>query len=34
MLRTSDPASVGSSATRYFAQGDTDENDRDPPGAR
>ena len=34
MLRTSSPASVGSSATRYFAQGDTDENDRDPPGAR
>ncbi|MCL6541822.1 DNA repair protein RecO [Roseiflexus sp.] len=34
MLRTSGSASVGSSATRYFARGDTDENDRDPPGAR
>jgi DNA repair protein RecO (recombination protein O) len=34
VLRTSGQVSVNSSATRYFAQGDTDENDRDPPGAR
>jgi len=34
VLRTSGPVSITSSATRYFAQGDTDENDRDPPRAR